>query len=73
MGKARYVVWYVGGMVQWYGVVDVFRLNLRGGMVCFSIEGPKGWNTSYEYHLPATTSYTDHWKVFENISHTDRQ
>ena len=21
-GKTQYVVWYVGGMVRWYGVVD---------------------------------------------------
>ncbi|MEP6388292.1 MAG: hypothetical protein ABJ056_00045 [Halioglobus sp.] len=23
MGKTPYVVWYVGGMVRWYGVVDI--------------------------------------------------
>ena len=53
MGKSRYVIWYVGGMVYgkskvcdmvcwWYGMMVrcggcIIWLNSPGGMVCFSI------------------------------------
>ena len=38
--NTRYIltVWYVGGMVRWYGVVVcIIWLTLPGGIVCFSI------------------------------------
>ena len=36
-GKTQYAVWYVGAMVQWYGVVDILS-----GKICLVV-----------WHVPA--------------------
>ena len=63
-------------MMVWRVDVCIIWLNLPGGMVCFSMQGPWPGFERVESVVrisSVTTSYIDHWKVFENKSHADRQ
>ena len=46
------MIWYVGDIVKWYGVVvEFYGLILPGGMIRFSIYGMYESTTSCESHL----------------------
>ena len=66
------MVWYVGGMVRWYGTAGIFFMTKFAWWYGMS-QYIGSLRVEYVARTSSVTTLNiDHWKVFEHIIHADR-